>query len=218
MVQRIIKLEKQVSALTDANKVLHDRVEQCDIRHKKDMSLLYGVIQNISEKDNIFDPAVSKAATLSFAESIVLKKQNKIQRRQVGGPRIAFYAHMANDETSPGRHHTFIFHNITTNIGNSYNKHTGIFTATAAGVYVFSVGVFPYSSAHIPVEIVKNSDVIGSMSTGSGAYNSFASSTIVVQLSIGDACYIRTSSSVTPSGSIYSRAEARTSFAGWFLF
>lgn len=75
MVQRIIKLEKQVSALTDANKVLHDRVEQCDIRHKKDMSLLYGVIQNISEKDNISDPAVSKAVSLSFAESTVLKSK-----------------------------------------------------------------------------------------------------------------------------------------------
>ncbi|CAC5424864.1 unnamed protein product [Mytilus coruscus] len=218
MVQRILNLEKQVSALTEVNQVLYNRVEECDVRHQRDISFLCGMIQNITEKDNISDSGVSKTVSLSLAESSVIKRQNKLHRRQVGGPRIAFYAHMANDEPSPGRHHTLIFHNITTNIGNAYNKHTGIFTATSAGVYVFSVVVFPYSSAHIPVEIVKNSDVIGSMSTLTGTYYSFVSSTIVVQLSIGDACYIRTSSSITPSGSIYSRAEARTSFAGWILF
>lgn len=144
--------------------------------------------------------------------------QTKLYPRQVGGPRIAFYAYMAKDESSPGRHHTFIFHNVTTNVGNAYNKHTGIFTATSAGFFVFSVVVYPVGGAHIPVEVVKNSDVIGSTTTYTNGHYSLATTTIIVQLSVGDACYIRTSSSVTPSGSIFSRQEAKASFTGWLLF
>lgn len=46
MDQRILNLEKQVSALTKVNQVLTDRVEKCDIRHQRDMALHYGKIPN----------------------------------------------------------------------------------------------------------------------------------------------------------------------------
>nr|XP_022310934.1 uncharacterized protein LOC111116241 [Crassostrea virginica] len=56
----------------------------------------------------------------------------------------AFHAYMSTPETDPGPHHTFIFDRVVTNIGGNYNHHTGIFTATESGVYVFSWTVFCY--------------------------------------------------------------------------
>lgn len=51
---------------------------------------------------------------------------------------IAFYAYMSTTETGPGTHHTIIYDNEVTNIGNRYNTLSGIFTAPVDGVYVFS--------------------------------------------------------------------------------
>lgn len=73
-----------------------------------------------------------------------------------------------------------------------------------------------YDYAKIPVEIVKNPQVIGSSVTYANSnlpHN--AASTVLIQLSAGDSCFIRTSSTYSPSGNIYSGTNARSSFAGW---
>lgn len=130
----------------------------------------------------------------------------------------AFYAFMNSSVPSPGSHHTVIFGSVITNIGNPYNRYTGIFTAPIAGIYVFSYSITPDSSAYIPVEIVKNNGVVGSSMTRShGGYQHNAASTVIIQLSVGDVCFIRTSSSSTPSSNIYSGSYARSSFSGWLL-
>jgi len=133
-------------------------------------------------------------------------------------PTAAFYAYMSNNENNPGRHHTIIFDHVIINYGNAYNRYTGIFTSPITGLYVFSYAITAYNGARIPVEIVKNAQVIGSSLTyANSVYQHNAASTIVVQLSAGDSCFIRTSSSYSPSGNIYSNAYVRSSFAGWLI-
>ena len=128
----------------------------------------------------------------------------------------AFYAYMSSLESSPGSHHTLIFDSVITNIGDHYNRYTGIFTAPIAGIYVFSYSIASSSNLYIPVEIVRNKGVVGSSMTRSHSiYQHNAASTVVIQLSVGDVCFIRTSSSSTPSGNIYSSTYARSSFSGW---
>ena len=131
-------------------------------------------------------------------------------------PTAAFYAYMSNNENNPGRHHTIICDHVVINYGNAYSQYTGIFAAPTTGLYVLSYAITAYSGAEMPVEIVKNAQVIGSSVT----YANFnlqhnAASTVVIQLSAGDSCFIRTSSTHSPSGHIYSGTNARSSFAGW---
>lgn len=130
----------------------------------------------------------------------------------------AFYAYMSSNELNPGKHHTLHFDTIITNIGSAYNRYTGIFTPTVSGTYVLSYSIKPYAGAYIPIELVRNTQIIGSAVTkAQSSYEHGASSTVVIQLSAGDACFLRTSNTYTPSGHIYSSAYARSSFSGWRL-
>ena len=141
-----------------------------------------------------------------------------VLQRAVSATTTAFYAYMSGHESSPGSHHTLIFGSVITNIGDHYNRYTGIFTAAIAGIYVFSYSITPGIGAYIPVEIVRNNGVVGSSMTRShGGYQHNAASTVIIQLSVGDVCFIRTSSSSTPSSNIYSGSYARSSFSGWLL-
>lgn len=133
-------------------------------------------------------------------------------------PTAAFYAYMSNKENNPGRHHTIIFDHVITNYGNAYNQYTGIFTAPIPGLYVFSYAITADNEASIPVEVVKNAQVIGSSITyTSSNYRHNTASTVVIELSAGDSCFIRTSSTRSPSGHIYSGTNARSSLAGWLI-
>ncbi|XP_052069138.1 complement C1q tumor necrosis factor-related protein 3-like [Mytilus californianus] len=148
---------------------------------------------------------------------LIAIKGRIIHSRQSRVTSPAFYVYMSTDEASPGPHHTLIFNSVITNIGNAYNQYSGIFTAPSSGMYVLSYTITADSGASIPVEIVKNADVIGSLLTRAyGSYRQSVSSTVVVNMNAGDVCYVRTSGSgATTAGSIYSRTEARTSFTGW---
>ena len=68
---------------------------------------------------------------------------------------------MSTPVTDPGHHHTFIFDRVITNIGGNYNYHTGIFTSTESGVYVFSWTVFCYHGSFFDAQLIVNSNVVG---------------------------------------------------------
>ena len=61
---------------------------------------------------------------------------------------------MTDSETDPGRHHTFIFDRVVTNIGDIYNHHTGILTSTEL-VFTFSHGPFSViREASLPLNLL----------------------------------------------------------------
>ena len=128
---------------------------------------------------------------------------------------------MTASEADPGHHHTFIFDRTVTNIGGNYNHHTGIFTSTESGVYVFSWTVVCYQGSFISSQLIVNSDVQGAIVCRSiyqhPEYNfmNTASSAMVLQLNSGDVVYVRTHPTNSIIGQIYSGEQSRTSFTGW---
>ena len=128
---------------------------------------------------------------------------------------------MTASEPDPGHHHTFIFDQVVTNIGGNYNFHTGIFTATESGVYVFSWTVFCDNGNYYTSELIKNSSAEGGITCQSiyhhPEYNflNSASSVVVLQLYSGDVVYVRTNPTNGMDGQIFSTYSMRTSFTGW---
>ncbi|XP_071168575.1 heavy metal-binding protein HIP-like [Mytilus edulis] len=130
---------------------------------------------------------------------------------------VAFYVYLSHSETKIGPHHTLLFDYIETNVGNSYNKHTGAFIAPMRGVYLFSYTVFSERQGYGSFEIVVNSASRGSIFVeNGGAQSVYTGSTgvAVLLLNQGDACTIRTHSTYASTGTIRSGKLMRTSFSG----
>lgn len=69
---------------------------------------------------------------------------------------------MSTTETYPGTHHTIIYDNKVTNIGNEYNILSGIFTAPVDGVYVFSLTILmAHPGEYKTMELMLNSRRVG---------------------------------------------------------
>ncbi|XP_071161405.1 uncharacterized protein [Mytilus edulis] len=130
---------------------------------------------------------------------------------------VAFYAYMSTHETNPGRHQTLIFDMVKTNLGSSYSKHTGVFSASEHGTYVFTWTITSGVHSYIYSEIVINSIPFGSIVTDSEEIHDDHSATgiIVVQLNHGDVVYIRTNPNASIKGQILSDSLRRSSFSGW---
>ena len=130
---------------------------------------------------------------------------------------LAVYAYMNVAETNIGTHHQLVFDVPVTNHDNSYNKHTGIFTAPQSGVYAFSFTVFPGRGSYVAVNIYRNSEFVGQVYGEVTMSHEFSRSSMVavISMTIGDATYLRTSLTTTSAGSIYRDGNVKSSFSGW---
>ncbi|XP_052083645.1 complement C1q-like protein 2 [Mytilus californianus] len=93
---------------------------------------------------------------------------------------IGFHAELSNTITLSSTQ-TLNFERVITNIGNGYNNHTGMFTATDNGLYFFMASFIPEGSSRAHLEMIKNSVVIArGRAHGSGSMQA------VVKLMTGD--------------------------------
>ncbi|XP_062596631.1 cerebellin-1-like [Saccostrea cucullata] len=134
---------------------------------------------------------------------------------------VAFSAYMSANEGTVGAGHTLIFHSLVTNVGNHYNKHTGVFTSPDSGVYVFTWTIIVDNHDYIRTELVVNSSTVGTMYTSAYDVNNDRTTTgvVVVQINQGDVVFIRTNHTSGSVGTIISIPDVlRSTFSGWKLF
>lgn len=142
---------------------------------------------------------------------------------------IAFYAYFSNDFKSMPKGSTFVFDVVETNLGNGYNKTTGIFTAPSSGLYAFTWTVHaagkhvvqpissnePYGETN--AALMQNEAVKGAIVADSEVQYDIGSATgfVVLETKVGDRFRI----SVTGydgQGDIYSNNKnGRTTFSGF---
>jgi len=124
--------------------------------------------------------------------SQVTAVRNRMRSRAV---QVAFSAHMAHSSNGVvvGDNSPIVFSVVVTNLGGAYNRHTGVFTADRAGLYVFHFAVINNAAAGtIHVALVKNGQVLSvSTAEGIGEYNKYddATALVTIHLDQGDRVY-----------------------------
>ncbi|XP_059193435.1 collagen alpha-1(VIII) chain-like [Centropristis striata] len=108
---------------------------------------------------------------------------------------------------------TLIFKHVLTNIGDGYNKHTGVFTAPVKGAYHFEwhVGAHGYTAGGL---LVKNSTPIFLAYEKQTAHFGTASNSATVLLEVGDTVVVR----LWPHTKVYDNWNHHTTFSGHLLF
>ena len=127
---------------------------------------------------------------------------------------------MSSGEDHPSKHHTLIFDTVKTNAGNGYSKFSGLFTAPVSGLYAFTCSITMNGPGeYASYEIIKNADIVGTFFADADENNEYRSSsmTVILSLQVGDALFVRTSSTYTPHGNVHSSTNARSSVAGWLI-
>jgi len=127
---------------------------------------------------------------------------------------------MSSNEDHPSKHHILVFDTVKTNVGNAYSKFTGIFTVPISGLYVLTCTItMDGKDEYASYDIMKNADIEGTFFVDAEhSYDIYSSSmTVVLSLEVGDALFLRISSTYTPHGSVLSVKDARSSVAGWLI-
>lgn len=84
-----------------------------------------------------------------------------------------------------------IYDNVITNDGNGYNPSTGIFTASADGLYFFSWTTTTQANKYFLTYLAVNGNMVARNHAGLVTVNSSASQTVVVHLKTHDKVNIK---------------------------
>ena len=161
-------------------------------------------------------PGAREESFLNFLQ--LQYPQQKRHRRLEVGP-VGFYALLSATEAHPGTHHTIIFDDVKTNIGNGYNKYTGAFSAPQSGLYFISWTIVTFCHDTVFTQLVHNNVPVGFFETDSTDVCDITVGTgnVVLQLGAGDVVFVRTHPSVN-SGQIFRATDHSTpSFTGFLI-
>ncbi|XP_061179021.1 complement C1q-like protein 3 [Saccostrea echinata] len=128
---------------------------------------------------------------------------------------IGFYAYMSRDEPDPRGHHTLVYDVTQTNLGNGYNKDTGVFIVPRDGLYSFTWSTRVECHLAHTTDLVINAKIMGSTYAFCG-YNTVTGH-VVAAVAQGDVVFVRTHSTSPGQGAIKSNEFGRSAFSGFLI-
>lgn len=129
---------------------------------------------------------------------------------------VAFTAVLSSTGVSDlGLGAVVIFDEVITNIGQAYDKNTGIFTAPVKGLYVFEMDIMTRKGERRYLQMVKNGKhLMWFYGSALGAEHYVSSSRdVTLELEVGDRMWIRTRESQGYDGAVH--GNTFSSFTGW---
>lgn len=126
---------------------------------------------------------------------------------------IAFTASISQSLTNLKPGQTVVYNLVETNVGSSYNQHTGHFTCPRSGLYLFTLTTLSESGKHLQLDLVLNGrNVISVTSQGPGFQQS--SNSKVLHVNQGEALWVRVRGPVTDQ---IVWADNYSGFAGYLI-
>ncbi|CAG2209796.1 C1QL [Mytilus edulis] len=193
---------------------------------KNEITQLKMTLSKVKQLHGIHDKSISFLRRLIMKPKINLQsatEENTMLKRDNQYKNLKRISEMVKSEVSINRasrpHHTIAFDLVKTNIHNSYNNFTGVFTAPIHGAYGFIYALRMPCNTYGTFEIMKNDQVEGTIHVNvqNGCSGQFSTGSIVIVLNIGDSVYVRTHSTITPTGLILSGIDGCPYFAGWLI-
>ena len=144
-------------------------------------------------------------------------KTRKRQLNETNGY-VAFTAYLDHDLNHLTTGHVVKCNQVLTNMGNHYNKNTGVFTVPTTGVYLLTFFINGKGTNHITFvkAVVDNREIVAAVSAGA-SWDVTGGNSAIVQLNAGQAVWLEIFG--TTQGSLLSNGNYRyVTFSGVLLF
>ena len=145
--------------------------------------------------------------------------QNRL-KRHANTSHIAFSTYLGHYILHAAPGHTIKCDQIFLNDGNVYNSHTGIFTGTVTGVYLFTFSIAVYDHGRwVGVKlVVDNRNIVDSVvGTDGTSDDKMVGDTAILQLNENESVWLEAYAS--PGGELVGSSNSRmTTFSGVLLY
>ncbi|XP_041707676.1 complement C1q-like protein 2 [Coregonus clupeaformis] len=149
--------------------------------------------------------------------SALRSQVEELKRENTDRPKVAFSAGLTNSgDVGPFNTETqLIYTKVFTNIGNTYNPVTGIFTAPVRGVYYFRFSMLSNKNELLGgVNLYRNGQIILHNGQYYNAGNEYVCNGVTLHLQRGDTVHMR----LPKDWAVYDDYSNHSTFSGFLLF
>ncbi|XP_060563851.1 heavy metal-binding protein HIP-like [Ruditapes philippinarum] len=212
MIRQEIKVEKMKSDMQLTEQRVLDALEKLKTERsefKKNLMKKEGDIEVLKTK---MDEELKRMKAKTDETMDNYSKEVQKKKELALTPIIAFKADTVNDR-SLRNNKVFVYSNIILNIGDAYNKDTGVFVAPVSGVYLFTAQVCLTANSWFYVGIVVNGKLMSKTGIGEKTWEKCYTIDAITEVEKGNEVSVKCTASCDSNERLFENSNTN-SFSG----